>query len=449
LQPFNRTRLVFLSTLSTVALTVGALVHAAPADLTPLAAPTFSKDIAPILQRSCQDCHRPGAMAPMSLLTYSDVRPWANALKQRVATRAMPPWQIDHTIGIQKYKNDLSLSNAEIATMVRWVDSGAPEGNRADLPPTKEFQPLDVWQIGTPDLIVEVPETFTVRPAAPDVWPLITVDPHLTEDRYLMAVEGRPLEGFEVVHHLTINAVAPGSEGVTLGDGASQGVFLTNYALGKNGDVYSNDAGRLLKAGSKITFNTHFHSIGEERKVRIALGLKFYPKGYVPKHVNRVSSVGQVTDLDIPPNGSARTDGYTFLSKASRLISFQPHMHNLGKSMCLEAIYPRVSVEHPSQTETFSCVDNFDFTFRQVYEYQEDAQPILPAGTVLHVIAVFDNSHANKRSTDPENWVGYGNRVNDEMSFAWVDQYDLTDEEYRQMTTERAAKKKQPSLSRQ
>ncbi len=389
-------------------------------------------------------------MAPMSLLTYADVRPWASAIKQRVAKREMPPWEIDRTIGIQNYKNDLSLSDAEIATVIGWIDSGAPEGNRSDLPPAKKFQPLDVWQIGTPDLVVEIPETFIVKAVGPDVWPSITVDPHLPEDRYLVAVETRPLEGFDVVHHDTVNAIAPGTEdATTAGDGNSLGVFLTNYALGKNGDVYGNDAGRLLKAGSQIHFNVHFHSIGQERKVRIALALKFHPKGYVPKHINRVSSVGQVTDLDIPPHAAnVRFDGYTFLTKPSRLISFQPHMHNLGKSMCLEAIYPRVSPEHPTQVETLSCVDRFDFTFRQVYEYQDAAQPILPAGTVLHVIAGFDNSQGNKRSVDPENWVGYGNRVNDEMSFAWVDQYDLTDEEYRQMTAERAAKKTQSTQNR-
>jgi hypothetical protein len=448
MQSFKRAGFGFLATLSMLALSPGSLVGVRAADAVP-EHPTYSKDIAPILQRSCQDCHRPGAMAPMSLLTYADVRPWASAIKQRVAARAMPPWQIDHTIGIQKYKNDLSLSDADVATVVKWVDSGAPEGNKADLPPTKVFQALDVWQIGTPDLIVELPQTFTVKAVGSDVWPNIIVDPHLTEDRYLMAVEGRPLEGFDVVHHLTINAVAPGSDDATLGDGASQGVFLTNYALGKNGDVYANDAGRLLKAGSKINFNTHFHSIGQERKVRIALALKFYPKGYVPKHINRVYSVGQVTDLDIPPNaGNVRTDGYTFLSKPTRLISYQPHMHNLGKSMCLEAIYPRPSQEHPNQTEMLTCVDHFDFTFRQVYEYQDDAQPVLPAGTVLHVIAIFDNSSANKRSIDPDNWVGYGNRVNDEMSFAWVDQYDLTEEEYKQVTAERMAKKNQVTLNR-
>ena len=145
---------------------------------------TFTKHVAPILQRSCQVCHRPGSIAPMSLLTYEEARPWARAIKEHVANRIMPPWYIDKRIGIQGFKADKSLSGEEIATIVRWVDNGAPRGNLADMPPPREFQNMDQWHIGEPDWIVEIPEPFVVKAEAADWWGNLESDSGLTEDRW-------------------------------------------------------------------------------------------------------------------------------------------------------------------------------------------------------------------------------------------------------------------------
>src|SRR5579862_7067267 len=173
------------------------------AQSTPKPSVTFTKDVAPILQRSCQNCHRPDSIAPMSLLTYKDARPWAKAIRQKVAAREMPPWFIDKNVGVRSFKDDPSLSEKEIATISAWVDAGAPEGAAADMPPARSFAAADEWHIGKPDLIVSMPVTFTVKPENSDWWGNFLTDSGLTEDRYLKAVETRPSigGGTKVVHH--------------------------------------------------------------------------------------------------------------------------------------------------------------------------------------------------------------------------------------------------------
>ncbi|OLE74059.1 MAG: hypothetical protein AUG12_02525 [Acidobacteria bacterium 13_1_20CM_2_57_8] len=170
---------------------------------------TFTKDVAPILQRSCQTCHRPGSIAPMSLLTYQDARPWARAIKEKVAKREMPPWYIDKNIGITDFKDDPSLSDADIATITRWVDDGAPQGNPADMPPPRQFSDVDQWHIGKPDVIVSMKKPYILPAAGPDNIVDVLVDPGFTEDMYVMAVESKPADprSFKVVHHFTTNLV--------------------------------------------------------------------------------------------------------------------------------------------------------------------------------------------------------------------------------------------------
>jgi len=147
-----------------------------------IAQPTFSKDVAPILQRSCQQCHRPGAIAPMSLLTYQDARPWARSIKAKIAAREMPPWYVDRHVGIQKFKDDPSLSDAEIAMITQWVDAGAPQGNPADMPAPRKFSDDDKWHIGKPDFIVSLPKAYELKASGPDEVYDADVDPHFTDD---------------------------------------------------------------------------------------------------------------------------------------------------------------------------------------------------------------------------------------------------------------------------
>ena len=385
---------------------------------------TFTKDIAPILQRSCQSCHRPGQMAPMSLLTYQDVRPWVRSIKQSVVSREMPPWGIDPHIGIQSFKNDPSLRPDEVETIVKWVDAGAPMGNVADMPKPREFDDSDRWHIGKPDLIVTSPK-HVVPPEASDWWGSYYVPTGLTEDRYIKAIESKPGKT-AVVHHLLTYAVDADASGDSNGDDSSAeaGQFLNEFAVGKNGDLFPEGTGRLLKAGSKIKFDFHYHSVGQEITDQSQLGIVLYPKGYTPKHVVYSKQLGQPTEpLDIPGGSTwVRSDGYTRFNKPGKITAFQPHMHTRGKRQCIELIYP------DNKTEQINCAD-WSFNWHIVSVYADDVAPIYPAGTVLHVISWHDNS-AGKGNPDPRNWVGSGQRTIDEMGFAWITWYDFTDDEY-------------------
>jgi hypothetical protein len=402
---------------------------------------TFTKDVAPILQRSCQRCHRPDSMAPMSLLTYEDTRPWAKAIKQKLMAREMPPWYIDRTVGIQKFKDAPSLTDEEIAAIVKWVDSGAPKGNPADMPPPRQFEDADKWHIGKPDLIVRS-RPHRIPPVGPDWFGDYIVDTELTEDRYIRAVEVKPTATAKAaVHHETTYIIQDESDSPLLGRNldpigeTENGAFLNEYAIGKNGDIYPEGSGRLMKAGAKVRFNMHYHSIGEEKLDQTELAFIFYPRGYVPKYQFVARHTGDNFDLDIPPGAdSVRFDGYTRLPQNARMTQFQPHMHNRGKAMCMEAIYPDGKVEQ------LNCVSNYKFAWHITYPYADDAMPLLPAGTVIHIISWYDNSAANKGNPDPRAWVGRGSRTIDEMSFAWIGYVWLTDEDYKQQVEERKAK---------
>jgi mono/diheme cytochrome c family protein len=413
---------------------VASAQQSAPAsNQTPVA---FTKDVAPILQRSCQTCHRPGAVAPMSLLTYEDVRPWARSIKAKVTNREMPPWHIDRNIGITKFKNDPSLTDQEIATIAKWVDAGAPRGNPADMPAPRTFEELDQWFIGKPDIVITSNKPYVLPAAGPDNIVDILVDPGFTEDMYVMAIESKPADAasFKVTHHFTTNLVEDPDEDPV-------GLFLNEYALGKNGDVFPPNSGRLIKAGTKINFNLHLNPRGEETPVSVKLGLKVYPKGQVPKYVAFTQHMGDAPDLDIPAGSISRHDGYFRLPRPVLLASFQPHMHNRGKAQCIEAIYPDLNPNSarpgPARTETISCVSNYQFGWHITYPYADDVAPLLPAGTMIHVISWHDNSTANRWNPNPKNWVGGGSRSIDEMSFSWVTLTYLEEEDFRQRVEER------------
>ena len=282
---------------------------------------TFAKDVAPILQNKCQVCHRPGTFAPMSLLTFEDVRPWAKAIKEKVTTRMMPPWYIDRNVGIRNFQGDPSLSDEQIATIVKWVDNGAPMGNPAEMPSPRQFEDLEKWHIDSPDLIIQLPKDVIVPPTAADRWIDIEVDSGLTEDRYIQAIETKPIKGYKVVHHAVTSMKDDDPPPDARID--RQGTFLNEYALGKNGDVFPDGAARLIKAGTKINFNLHLHAIGQETAANVALALKLYPRGYKPTYVELSEHIGDNNDLDIPPNtDNVRSDGYTTLTKPARILSF-------------------------------------------------------------------------------------------------------------------------------
>jgi hypothetical protein len=363
---------------------------------------TFSRDVAPLLQQKCQVCHRPGTNAPMSLLTYAETRPWARAIKQRVVSREMPPWPLTASSGGRRFKNDRSLTETEIQLLVRWVDAGAPPGDAGDLPPPVSWPDGDVWQTGTPDLIVSLPPR-SIAATGPDAWTDFVIDTGLAEDRYIRAVETKPsAAGRGVVHHVVTHLVQNGSDDA----------YLSEYAVGKESERFPADTGRLIKAGAKVRVNVHDHPAGRALVDRMEIGLFLYPRGTIPKHHVIALTIGLLLlddALDIPANSIVTHHASARLPRTVRIISFQPHMHTRGKAMTLEA------VRADGTRELLGAVDRYDFGVQTAYIYEDDASPVLPAGTVLHAVATFDNTTANRRNPDPNQWVGFGNRMIDEM----------------------------------
>jgi hypothetical protein len=414
---------------------------------------TFSKDVAPILQRSCVGCHRPGQIAPMSLANYEDARPWARSIKARVSTRDMPPWHLDRHVGIQKFKNDPSLTDDEVETIVKWVDTGAPRGNPADMPPPPQFAEGAEWQIGKPDLVVRIP-AYKVPATGPDLFPDVFAALDLPEDRYIRAIQTRPVDrrSQQVVHHAILLQVPHEEDGRIGGDDSvvDAGDFIVEYASGKAPEIYPEDSGILLKKGHKLKMGYHLHSIGEDVDAVVEIGMLLYPKGHVPKRIRYSTHHGDPTadpseSLDIPAGKITRVDGYTLHTKPAKIIAFQPHMHTRGKYQCLELIYP-TNPSKVMKTEVISCA-NWSYNWHLVYNYADEVAPIIPAGTVVHIISWHDNSTANRYNPDAKNWVGYGGRTIDEMGFAWVGWVDLTEEEYQQELAARKAQRQRTTTT--
>jgi hypothetical protein len=389
---------------------------------------TYAKDVAPIMQRKCTQCHHANTGAPMSLTTYDEVRPWARNIKARVAAREMPPWHLDNTVGVRKYKNDLSLAPQEIDTIVKWVDAGALGGNPADAPPPQKFAPEDAWHIGKPDLVVKMNGVQKMYAKGPDWWIDYFADIPLTEDRYIKAMEIRP-GNRRIVHHVVMSVIEPDAPPGT----PEGGVNLHEYAVGKYGDTFADNTGRLLKKGSRLRYDMHYFAVGEEMSDQTEMAFIFYPKGFVPKYEVRSLSFRNrpFDELEIPPNSVVRHDGYFRLNRPARIDAFQPHMHMRGKAMTLEAILPDNSVE------ILSSVDRFDFNWHVSYLYADGYEPLLPAGTVLHMIGIHDNTANNKRNPDPNMWAGFGERSVDDMLQVWINVVYLDDAEYNRLVAER------------
>jgi hypothetical protein len=404
-------------------------VHASTGSSAPV---TFARDVAPIFQAKCQSCHHQGTSAPMSLVTYEEVRPWARAIQVRVASREMPPWHLDKTVGIRQYKNDRSLSDDEIGTIVRWAEGGAPLGNPADMPKPLTFRPEAEWFIGEPDLKVTTDNDFAMYPHGPDWWIDQFGEVKLTEDRWIKAMEIKPSNP-KIVHHAVVYAIEPDAPEGT----PETGVQLHEYAVGKYGDIFGDNTGRLLKAGTRLRFDMHYFAVGSEQHNKTTIAFKFYPKGVTPKYQVRSLPIRNAPndELEVPPNTVVRTDGYFRLPRSARIDAFQPHMHMRGRAMTLEAIDPTTN-----RTQILSSVDHFDFNWHINYVYADDAAPLLPAGTVLHMIGVHDNTAANRRNPDPNMWVGFGERSVDDMLQVWINVVYLDDAEFQRLVDARKAK---------
>ena len=398
---------------------------------------TFAKDIAPILQRSCQHCHNAEGVAPMSLITYEDARPWARAMKTRTGLRtqrgAMPPWFVEKNIGIQRFKEDPSLSEEEIAKIATWADSGAPRGNPADMPPPRDFANADKWTIGEPDLVLRSPDV-TVAATGPDKWGSLGLVPTgLTEDRYVSAVEVREVNdiprggttntvgGRYGFHHMTYSSVVPGERGSDSGEVETSWPI---HEVGRNADIFPFESGRLLAANSSIALNAyHLHSNGRETKAHLEFAFKFFPRGYKPLYKRAGFRLGNGIDVDVKPNQANQVlHSYVVLQEHTKIITFEPHQHAPGVRMCLEAIWG-------GNILTLNCVA-YDHNWVKQYVYEDDAAPLLPKGTILHLMGFLDTTPANRNPADPRNWAGGGRRSIANMFLDLGYSVSLTEEQF-------------------
>ena len=407
----------------------------------PVTGPTFTKDVAPILQKNCQNCHQPGAIGPMSLATYEEVRPWARAIKQRVLAGEMPPYRYDRHVGIQQLKYDLRLSEAEMRTIALWVDNGTPRGNPVDMPPPVTFPDPSKWafadDLGPPDLIIPT-KPFTLPAKGQDVWWRPIVPTGLTKDRCIKAITVKPsLNGRAAAHHAN-------SELVVLDQKTGQyvdGERLTEYALGKVGEIVPPDACRTLPAQSMVRWDVHYYPIGREIKDDvIEIGVWLYPEGHQAKHkqdLKLYSLLMKGGDLELPPNGTAMTQGFHSFKTPVRIDSFQPHGHFRLVAKTLEIFYPDTG-----KLEMLSSVSNWTNNWHTSHIYDEASAPLVPKGAVLVITGYYDNTRGNKGNPDPDQWVGLGSRTADEMSHAWIAVTHLDDETYARLAKERESRKK-------
>jgi hypothetical protein len=378
---------------------------------------TFHKDIEPILQRSCQHCHRVGGGGPMPLVTYEQVAPFAGLIEYKTGLRdragAMPPWYVEKNIGIQQFKDDPSLNDAEIAAISQWARSGAAKGNAADAPAPLVYDDSIKWKAGTPDLVVKLNEITKLAGTA-DWWGEIeTVATGLTEDRFVKSVEVIEVNdvdmtqmtgtvgGRYIFHHMLW------STGQLDEDGNLERGFTAPWPVhevGRNPDIFDEDAGRLLRAGSAIYSDSiHLHSNGRDTTAHLEIGFRFHEKGYQPKYRDAIGFVGNGVDISVVPNKSNQElHAYGVLEEHTKIISFEPHLHAPGERMCLEAIWGH-------HVETLSCV-GYDHNWVRSYHFADSAAPLLPKGTVVHITGYMNNTESNANIPDPRNWQGSGNR---------------------------------------
>ena len=380
---------------------------------------TFNKDVLPILQKNCQGCHRPGELAPMSFLSYSETRPWAKAMKQAVVTKKMPPWFAEKG----HFANDRTLTDDEISTVARWADNGAPEGDAKDKPAPLAFQ--DGWNI-QPDLIVEMPKEFQVAASGTINYQNFLVKVNFPEDRWVVAAEMRPGNP-KVVHHGRVIVRPPtstwmakavpgepyeeGSDGM---GGAKAGTdLLGKYNPGLGAQSFEVDgSAKFIPKGSDLVFNLHYTAVGTPQTDRSKVGLvfakhppklRYWMSPGTPAAFNLVIPAGD-SNAEVVSEVTIGVDG-------ARLVYIQPHLHLRGKDYEIRLTYPT------GETETiFKGV--WDFNWQVGYQL---AKPVpVPKGTKILAIAHYDNSINNKFNPDPTKTVWWGDQNWDEMQSGFL-----------------------------
>jgi len=361
--------------------------------------PDFSKDVAPILNNRCVECHRAGEAAPMAFTSYKETRPWAKAIKAAVLGKKMPPWLADPAHG--RFSNDRRLSGDEIATIVAWADNGAPEGNPKDLPPPPRYEPG--WAIGKPDVVFDMGQEFDVPASGEVPYKYFTVETNFKEDTWIEAAECRA-DKRGVVHHMIVFLQDP-KENLA----GSGGNLLVGWAPGDPPLQLTGGTARLVRAGSKLRFQMHYTPNGTAVKDKSYVGLKFAKAA--PKYrslTGRAINIG----FKIPPHADGHEVKATHVVKEDiRLTSLMPHMHVRGKDFQYTAVYP------DGREEILLKVPRYDFGWQLSYAL---ATPLnLPKGTRIECVAHYDNTANNKFNPDPTKEVRWGDQTWEEMMIGW------------------------------
>jgi len=361
---------------------------------------SFTKDVAPILHSNCAQCHRAGQMAPMSLLTYEEVRPWVKAIRDNVSARKMPPWHATASAGL--FVNDRSLTKTEFDTLLAWIDQGAPRGNPADMPALPNF-PEGEWKLGEPDFVITLPEV-DIPAEGPDVFKRIPGTVQLPEDRWISSVEIKP-GAPKVVHHVIVFQI----KGFDLDP---SGGWIGAWAAGTEPMVFPEGTGRLMQKGANVIGDMHWHPAGTAMKDQTRIGLHFAKTQDIQKELVNLWVLND--DLNIPagdPNYEIRAR-HTFVQD-SFIMAFAPHMHYRGKDFTYTAHYP------DGRQELLLKVENYDFNWQTDYMLAEKLP--MPKGTTVECVAHFDNSANNPANPDPTRNVTFGEETKDEMMIGFLD----------------------------
>jgi hypothetical protein len=380
---------------------------------------TYHEDVVPVLQKNCQNCHRPGEAAPFSMLTYKDTRPWASSMKRAVVSRKMPPWHADPSVG--HFGNDRRLSQEEIDVIARWADAGAPEGDPKKAPAPLTF--LEGWNIGMPDLVLEMPQAFSVPATGTIDYQWIVFPTGLEKDTWIEGVEVRPGDR-AVVHHVIAFYRRPGSKclveakpGIPTpkASGDSEG-GMSDGAIG--GYVPGLPAGRLspgraifLPGGSDIVLQVHYNATGKATADRTKVGIVFAKQN----PVERSFQLGLANPTFVIPPGDPnyRVDADVTIDSDVRVLGFTPHMHLRGKSFEFRAVFP------DGTREVLLRVPKYDFNWQLTYDLAEER--VFPKGTKFEATATFDNSTNNPFNPDPKASVRFGDQTWDEMMVGFID----------------------------
>ncbi len=376
--------------------------------------PTFAKDVAPILYENCVACHRPNHLAPMSLITYNDARPWARAVKAKVVAKEMPPWGADSSV--RAYKNDASLTQDEIDTIAAWVDGGALEGNAADLPDVPQF--AEGWSIGEPDLIFSMVKPFEVPADGTVPYAYVTVPTNLSEDTWISAHEFRPGDR-RVIHHVIPSVLEDDGEPVTgevslrrSGRTRARGASIGGYVPNRLGTVYEDGVAVMLPKGADIEAQMHYTTIGEPVSDVSSWGVVVAKtSGSKPRQRAGGGQLASMTFAIEPGNAAYAVIASREIEEDTYLANMMPHMHVRGKSAKYTVIYP------DGREEVALWVPNYDFNWQLTYQLEE---PIfMPKGSRIQAEFHYDNSGNNRFNPDPTAEVHWGDQTWEEMMLGY------------------------------